>query len=404
MSMPAPTARPLRVLFLNRVHPPDEGATGQLLEQLAGGLAAGGMEVVVLAAGSGDSGEAPGRARVVRARVLAFSRASLPRRALSYLSVYPSLFLRAWRLPRADVVVTLTDPPLLAVLGPLLRWRHGGRLVHWAQDLYPEVAGELGVLRSGGLPARLLRWLSTWALRRHDSVIAVGRCMRQRLEARGLPGESIDVIPNWAVQAAGAPPADAIAAFRAEHGLGGRRVVMYSGNFGLAHPFEPVVEAARILEQRQPRVLFLFVGGGSRLQWLKDRAAGLSNVRFLPFQPVERLAASLGAADLHLASMHESACGLVVPSKVYGILAAGRPCVFIGPKTSEAARLIEENRCGEVVSPPDPAVLADVLQRWSDPARLAQGQAAAAALAPRLGLDAVLPRFRAILSAAPARR
>lgn len=391
----------MTVLFLNRVYPPVEGATGQLLAQLAEGLAREGMDVTVLTTAAGDEAAVAAArgvgVRIERVRVLAFTRASHWRRALSYLSVYPRLFWRAWRLPRADVVVTMTDPPMLLVLGPCLKWFKGGRLLHWAQDLYPEVAEELGVLRQGGAMARLLRGLSTWALRQHDRVVAVGRCMQERLRARGLAEERIEVIPNWALQDSAAAAAEEVGAFRREHGLADRLVVMYSGNFGLAHPFEAILEAARRMRTQGPRLLFVFVGGGSRLGWLREQAASLSNVRFLPLQPVERLPVSLAAADLHLASMHESACGLVVPSKVYGILAAGRPCLFLGPKRSEVGRLIEEHGCGEVLPPAEAPALVEALHRWTEPAKLRQAQQAAAALAPGLGVAAAQAAFGEVL-------
>lgn len=362
---------PPSILFLSRVYPPAEGATGQLLAELAPELARRGHRVTVVTShpGAGSiSSEAVDGVRVERVSGLSFTRASHWRRALSYLSLYPALLWRALRLPRADVVVTLTDPPLLLVLGVALKAFKGSRHVHWAQDIYPELAEEMDVLPKDGMVARALRWISTAGLRHADRIIAVGRCMKARLVQRGLAPSAIEVIPNWG-HGSNEPDETNHASnpFRAEHGLRDRFVIMYSGNLGLAHPFEAMLDAAERLRSAHPQVLFLFVGNGPRLPWVREQVAqrNLENVRFLPFQPREKLAQSLAAADLHLASMLHELCGLVVPSKVYGVLAAGRPCIFLGPRESEVAQVIEQQRCGRVVSSGDGATLADCLIEWA---------------------------------------
>ena len=185
------------VLFLNRVYPPDHGATGQLLAELTETLVQEGWRVSILAAGNAPPSTLNLQLSVQRVRGLPFTRAALWKRALAYASLYPALLWRGLRLPRHAVVVTLTDPPLLLLLGPLLKFWKRARLVHWAQDIYPEVAEELGVVRRHGLVAGVLRSFSTWALRRHDRIIVVGRCMQERLIARGLDKDKITVIPNW---------------------------------------------------------------------------------------------------------------------------------------------------------------------------------------------------------------
>ena len=358
---------PLRVLFLNRVYPPAEGATGEVLADLCAHLAADGFAPAVVTVGAG--GETREAGVLVRRAGLAgyegLKRAGTLGRAAGYLGVYPRLLAGALRAPRPSVLVTKTDPPLHLVLGPLLGRLLGVPAVHWAQDLYPEVAEALGVLASEGRLARGLRALSTWALRRHARVVVIGACMRARVEARGVDPARIVEIPNWALGAV-RPIAHHANAFRREHGLEGRFVVMYSGNMGLAHPFEAMLDAAEALVAADPRVLFLFVGGGARRAWIEAEAKrrGLGNVRLLPFQPRERLAESLSAADLHLVSMEPELTGLVVPSKIYGVAAAGRPCVFLGPEASEAARFVLGARCGDVLEHPDGAALAASIRRW----------------------------------------
>lgn len=363
------------VLFLNRVYPPDHGATGQLLAELAEALTQAGWQVSIVTAGTPPRESRNSKLEIHRVRGLPFTRAALWKRALAYASLYPALLGRALRLPRHEVIVTLTDPPLLLLLGPLLKFWKRSRLVHWAQDIYPEVAEELGVVRKKGFAAGLLRWLSSWALRRHDAILVVGRCMKERLMARGLAPEKITVLPNWPVGKSGSRGAEGRSGKSEVSGAAGHPpqssispppfTVMYSGNFGLAHPFEAIIEAVKILDHEAAPVRFILAGSGPKLESLRTALAGCPNVEFRGPAPLDQLHASLSAADAHLASMHEELCGLVVPSKVYGVLAAGRPCVFLGPPTSEVARLILESGTGAALSVDDGRALAGLLRGWA---------------------------------------
>ena len=338
-----------------------------MLRDIAEALASRGWEVSVLA--TGESGEAKTATRsgvVIHRAGAALSRRSVTLRAVSYFIMIPWLLARALLLPRTDFVVTMTDPPMLAVLGPMIGFFKRNKVIHWAQDLYPEVAEELGVLPKGTPLVTLLRSLSSQALKRCDAVVSIGRCMTSRLVRRGISYARIFHIPNWA------PPVTPIDRknnpFRREHGLEGDFVVVYSGNMGLAHDFDAVLKAAESLQGRH--IVFLMIGDGPRRAELQRAAAakGLSNIRFLPSQPASKLSESLSAADAHLVTMRANLCGLVVPSKVYGVLAAGRPCLFIGPSDSEAARLISEQDAGLVIDPAKPADLAGILLDWaSDP-------------------------------------
>jgi len=407
---------PPSILFLNRVYPPAEGATGQLLAELATELARRGYSVSIIASramAKDAKSQVIDGVRVERVGGLPFTRASHLRRALSYLSLYPAMLWRTLRLPRHDIVVTLTDPPLQLLLGPLLQWCKGSKTVHWAQDIYPELAEEMGVLPKDGLIARALRHLSTWALRRCDNVIAVGQCMKARLVQRGIAAQSIAVVPNWGHSAnaecgtrnadslTSKPEAKKTQSFRSEHELNGKFVVMYSGNLGLAHPFEAILEAAERLLSAMPEAVFLFVGNGPRLPWVQNQVKlrRLTNVRFVPFQPKENLAESLGAADLHLASMRHELCGLVVPSKVSGVLAAGRPCVFLGPEESEAAQLILQHACGSVLAHATGARLAACISQWArHPESLREARANALEAARRVNLGSAVTQFRKLFT------
>lgn len=333
--------------------------------------------------------------RVVRVGGRALDRRSLFRRAWSYVGLYPRLWKGLIR-ERSDVLLSLTDPPLQVLLSVAPGVR-ASRRVHWAQDIYPEVAEELGVFRRGGVVARLVRALSTWALKRQDVIVAVGRCMKGRLVERGIDPARIVVIPNWAHLPGEESRADT-AGFRAAQGWGDRPVIMYSGNFGMAHPFETIVAAAKTVGATHPAALFAFVGGGPREAWLREATAGSPNVQFLPYQPASQLRASLGSADVHLASMEANLSGLVVPSKVAGVLGVGRPCFFLGPHDSEAARQIDESGAGHVFAPEDAAALTAALQRLCDDAAWkAELHARAAAHAPRLTREAACEAFRRVV-------
>ncbi|MEN9468979.1 MAG: hypothetical protein RL630_712 [Verrucomicrobiota bacterium] len=352
------------ILFINRVYPPAKGATGDMLQGMAEALALRGWEVTILTtAAAGEPKKCTRRGvRILRSGG-ALSRRHVLLRAASYVFMIPRLITRALLLPRTDFVVTMTDPPMLAVAGLALKYFKRNRVIHWAQDLYPEVAEELGVLPRGNAISNLLRRLSTEALMRSDAVVAIGRCMASRLTARGISYAKISIIPNWAPAIQSLDRANN--PFRARHELEGQFVVAYSGNMGLAHDFDTVLDAAEKL--RGQRVVFLFIGDGPRRVEVEAaaRLRGIDNIRFLPSQPADKLSESLSAADAHLVTMRTNLCGLVVPSKVYGVLAAGRPCLFVGPADSEAARLIGDTDSGFVVEPGQSSQLASEILDWA---------------------------------------
>lgn len=373
------------VLFTNRVYPPAPGATGAVLAEMAGALVQLGWRVTVVtgpAEGAPSSEITDAGVHVERVGALRFTRASTLKRALAYLSHYPAMLTRMLRLPRPDVVVTKTDPPLHLVLGAIYHRITGVPAIHWAQDLYPEIAEALGVISSDKPFANVLRWVSSASMRQHGHVVAVGRCMKEKIEARGLSPETVSVVPNWPPGSVHPVPHE-YNPFRAEHDLENAFVVMYSGNMGLAHPFDAVLDAAEHVQSSDGKnghggnrssggpvrpIRFLFVGEGPRKEDLQAQVKrrGLANVSFLPFQPYDALAQSLSAADLHLVTMEHEAEGLVVPSKLYGALSAGRPALFLGPAGSEAARLVRDQRCGSVIESTRGTVLADTIRTWRD--------------------------------------
>lgn len=358
-----------RVQFINRSFPPVPGATGALLAELAPELVARGWDVDIVAGRAGEETRATGVTvrRVGSGHRGGSGRAPVWRRGLGFLGFYPRALRAALRHPRPDVYVIKTDPPLLAALGPVLRRRTGAPIIHWAQDVYPDVAEALNVLRPGGVVSRVARRVVRRALPQYDAVVSVGRCMEDRLRAHGVAGDRLRTVSNWALGSI--RPVNTSNPFRVRHGLGDAFVVMYSGNLGMAHPFDAFIDAAEVLSRSHGDVAFVIVGDGARKAWVEAEIArrGLGSVTLLPFQPQEGLAESLSAADLHLITMEPELIGAVVPSKLYGVLAAGRPALFVGPAGSEAARALVEAEAGEVVAP-DGRALVEAISRWKSDA------------------------------------
>jgi colanic acid biosynthesis glycosyl transferase WcaI len=259
-----------------------------------------------------------------------------------------------------SIVVAKTDPPLLGsfAIGPALA--RGACFVNWIQDVFPEVAERAGVPYIAGPLAAKLRATRNNTLARAAATVVIGEDMARTLVATGQVGrDSVHVIPNWADGAAIRPMPAESSTLRADWGLEGKFVVGYSGNMGRVHDFGTVVDAAEILKDNQ-QVRFLFVGAGRQQKTVRDEVQRrrLGNVVFAPYQPRERLAESLSVPDVHLCTLDPRFEGLVVPSKVYGIMAAGRPCIFVGAPEGEVARLVRRGQFGTVVGPGDGAFLA----------------------------------------------
>lgn len=347
----------LRLLILNQFFYPDISATSQLMTDLAQDLAEEGIEVTALCANAAYIGQAQlppsemwGKVRIERVAVVGFDRKNLLRRASSYVSFYITAFLRLLTLPRQHVILVLTTPPLIAVVAYAMRLLRGSKMVYLVQDVYPDIAIEFGVLRRGSLSAKFFERLNRFLLRKADAIIALGSCMRERLLAKGASDEKITVIPNWADGSQIKPLPHQANPFRAEIGLADKFVVLYSGNMGRAHDFTAIFGSMERLTG-EPGIVFLFIGSGARREELERfiREHPAANVRVMDYVPRERLPYTMAAADLALVAVADGLEGLVVPSKLYGIMAAGRPALYLGPESGEAARTILAHRCGYVV-------------------------------------------------------
>lgn len=367
----------MRILALNQFYPPDHAATAQLLGDLCEGLAAEGHEVsVVTSRGTYLGGsslprrEIRARVAVVRSWATSLGKRTILHRLCDYGSFWGSSLTDLVRAARPDVLVALTTPPMIASGVALVAAARRIPLVTWVQDVYPEAASRLGVLGETTPAYRALLGLSAWTHRRSTRIVALSQGMALRLQAQGAEAARVRVIANWADGSELVPVPREENAFRKEHGLEDSFVAMYSGNLGLGHDVATLIRAAEHLRELCPRAVLLFVGDGARRVEAERMAAGLGNVRFLPYQPRERLAESLSAADVHLVSLRPELEGFLVPSKLYGALASARPVCYVGPPGCEAASVVREHELGWTGPPGDSAGLANAIARLAgDPAR-----------------------------------
>jgi len=333
---------PPRILFFQRSVPPDHSATGALLFDLAKALRLRGWEVWI--AGTRSGTHAPERELLdgihfVRSVAPGISKASLVFRSLALPATWLAMLRAARSCPRPDVLVTLTDPPMSVCAGAWLSRRAKCRHVHWCQDLYPQVAAAAGMLNPRGVIYRAMDRLATRCLKGCDSVVAIGRCMQDRLSGAGVAST---LITNWSrISPADVPPPPA--GFR----------ILYSGNLGRAHDFEGLRSAAALTEARRDGITWTVCGDGPQSASI---GAGIER---LPSVPWAGFPVLLAGAHAHLITLRSEFCGLVVPSKLYDAAASGRPIIFAGPPDSECARAIRENGIGLTVPDRDGPALAN---------------------------------------------
>jgi colanic acid biosynthesis glycosyl transferase WcaI len=371
----------LKLLFVSQHYPPDAGATGRLLAELAEELVKAGHHVTVLTGRPTYAETKSIRAprdetrrgvRVIRLPLLPRFRGPLGRTA-HYASFAVASFLRGLFLAPPDAVFALSTTPMFGGIASLALARVKRRpFFYGVQDVYPEIAVALGVLRNRGLE-RLARLLETAAWRGAARVILIGRDLCEVARSRGVDPSRIAVIPNWA-DAKRISPIEK-SPFRRELGIEDEEfVVEYAGNFGRSQDLDAILEAARVVERASARpVRFLLVGGGVREEEVASSARGVPGVTVVPYQPEERIAEVLSAADLSLVPLRRGLSRFCVPSKVYSILASGRAVGAIVDPGSDVARIVEESGCGFRVDPDDiEGLAAEILRLSADPDRAAE--------------------------------
>lgn len=400
--MPTPS-----VLFINRVYPPGRGASGRILRDMAQSFAADGWKVTVLTTGpkAGQDNDGP----VIVRRVRGTDHVSS---GPGYLWIWLKLFFAALRLARRDLVISMTDPPMLVVIGRAYASMKGSHHIHWCQDLYPDLLPSLGIRLYGPIMDWMKR-LSRRSMKACDRVVVIGRCMARQLTHTGVENTRVTFIPNWPDFEI-LDPATSAAPVVADMpgGKESRELlrdenpkfrILYAGNIGRAHPMKTILDAAALLSEHS-EIEFVFVGdspGHEKLARERDKR-GIDNIRFLPFQPASSLRALLESGDIHLVSLREQAAGMAVPCKFYSSMAVGRPCIYIGPRGTEIARVLTECNAGSIVPQGDAEALRDAILSYrhnSDKWFAAQAGASSAGkiFVPQESIPAFLRRARDVI-------
>jgi colanic acid biosynthesis glycosyl transferase WcaI len=394
----------MKIIFFNRFFFPDTSATSQIVSDLAINLAAEGYEVHAITSrvsGGVEYEEIAGVA-IHRVAVALTGPHGLARRALAYLVYYRGARKAARALiAPGDVVVLKTDPPMLsAAVGHLAKHR-GAKLILWLQDVFPEVAHEYGVPGMGGPLGAVIRHVRNRSLSIADRIVVIGDRMANQISKAGPSPGHVEVIHNWADGETIRPVDRDSNTLRRTWNLGNDFVVGYSGNLGRVHEFETMLDAATLLKD-EPGIRFVVIGRGPRLQRVRERVTRehLENIRFEPHQDRDMLGQSLGVADVHLSVLRSGFEGLVHPSKLYGIMAAGRPTIFIGDAQGETASILSATRSGMVVKPGDSAGLVAAIRLLRDKVdvRTQMGIAARQAFDERYAMPIALQKWRSVLA------
>jgi glycosyltransferase involved in cell wall biosynthesis len=374
-----------KILFVNQYYWPDHASTAQHLTDLAESLVHQGYDVHVLCSkGSYKPGqpvrpsrEAHHGVQIHRVAATSFGRRKTIGRLCDYLSFYVKAILFALFLPRFDIVATLTTPPIIGLIGTMLKRLKGARHVYWSMDLHPDASLALGRMSRRNPFVALMTWISDAVYRAADRVVVLGPYMADRIAAKRVRPTKLVSIPVWSRQDEIYPLPRAGHPLREELGLADKFVAMYSGNLGIAHAFDEFLEAARRLRHRDD-VVFLFVGDGPRLREVREAKErdGLDNIRIMDYFPRHMLHASLSVADVHLISMRSEMTGIVVPGKLYGAMASGRPTLFVGPDHCETADTIRQAESGLTVRLGDPSGVVDAIELLSTAPELAEGMGA----------------------------
>jgi glycosyltransferase involved in cell wall biosynthesis len=357
-----------RVLVLNQYYWPGVEATAHLLSELCEALADE-FDLTVVT-GTVAGAETPERSvrngvEIVRVGSTSYDRSKLGFRAVNYLSYLGLSLVEGLRVEPPELVLCMTDPPVIADLALLLARRYDVPLVVVSQDVFPEVAVALKRLDNPVL-VETLRLATRLYLKRADRLVAIGETMRERLEGKGASRDRIVVIPNW-VDTTDLGPRPRDNQWAREHGLTDSFVVMHSGNIGHAQDLDTLIRSATFLRD-VPDLRIVLIGGGARRDELKQLARVLETdqLLFMGYQAREVLAESLSSADVHVVGLARGLSGYVVPSRLYGILAVGRPVIAAAEPDSETAKVVAEVGCGVVVPPGRPELLARAIRRAHD--------------------------------------
>ena len=393
----------MRILLLNEYFPPDTSATAKMAAAVAEALAEHHDVTVLCGRPSYDPAERHpfylrrrekrGNVIVERVGSTTFARFRMLGRLSNYISYLGLAIPRALTV-RADAVLAMTDPPIAGIVGALIARLKRCPFIYNIRDLYPEMALSGGIVRAACW-VKVWERLHCWALRHAARVIVLGEDARERIVAKGLdPARVVVVRDGVRTLEVTAPHSNHPVAREIRSGFS--FVVLHAGNLGYYGAWETLIEAARILNG--DGVGFVFVGDGAMRPQIEAFANGCSSVRFLPFRPFHEVPYVLAAGDIHLVTIRPGLEGIVVPSKLYPILAAGRPVLVLAPKASDSARLVERSGCGVLADPGDPAGVAAVVRELArNPDRIARMGQRAREIAPDFAAEKELQLFTRVV-------
>jgi colanic acid biosynthesis glycosyl transferase WcaI len=395
----------MKILVLNLYYPPDTSATAKIAAAFLEPVAAKHEVTLICGRPSYDPTEKrPWRlwqsermrgVTVIRVGSTDYPRTQMTRRVLNYLT-YVALSIPRALFVRSDLILAMTDPPFEGIVGAFVAMLKAQPFVYNIRDLYPDMALG-GSIVEPGLLARVWEMLHRWALRRATRVIVLGEDMRARIISKGVALDRVAVVRDGvelppASSSACELDAEVIRTIRS----GYRFVLLHAGNLGFYGAWETLLAAAR--ELAEDGVSLVFVGDGAQRSRLEAAAAGATNVRFLPFFPTHQLASVLSAADAHVVTIKRGLEGVVVPSKLYGVLAAGRPIVVVAPQQTDAASLAARDGFGVSADPDNSAELVAIVRTLlGDPRRLAAMGSAAQLAAARYARPKEALKFMQVL-------
>ena len=343
------------ILVISQVYLPDPASVGQHMHDAAAELVRRGYRVVVYSASRGyddPSQKFPRRETLDGVIIRRLSLSSLGKKSIKIRLLGQSFFLmqvmlRGLFTRQLGRILVSTSPPMASVAAVFIRFFRRVPITFWAMDINPDQVVAMGHAREESLMVRVFDTLNRAILKRARGVVALDRFMAERLEAKAPVGDRMVITPPWPHENVLEPVAHSENPFRKEQGLDENFVVMYSGNISPAHPVETVLEVARLMKDHD-RLVFLFIGGGNGKKRIDEFIAEhhLTNVRTLPYQPLETIKYSLSAADVHLVSMGAEMVGIVHPCKIYGAMTVARPILLLGPRESHAGELLEKFRMG----------------------------------------------------------
>jgi colanic acid biosynthesis glycosyl transferase WcaI len=357
----------MRILLVNQFFYPDVAATSQIGTDLAKELCKRGHEVVVLTGRYLYTKEdAPllskkdqhGSIRIIRVSGTHFSKKTVVGRLINFASFLFMALTKSFTI-MCDIVVCMTNPPFIGLIGVVAKWVRRKKTVAWLMDIYPDMPIAEGYFYKKSLIARLMYFLERRILKSSDYVITLTKQMADLIISK-IPDnpEKVCIAPIWAVGEIQPVPKDENLFFDKYPLYKDKTVVMYSGNFGLGHDFDTILKGNDTVKNELTH--FLFIGGGKKRKQVEDWVKfNSTRASILPYQPIEELEFSLSAGDIHLVTMKKEYKGVMIPGKIFGILAIGKPVLYIGPEDSAIADIVNEAECGFVVPNGD-------VERYSD--------------------------------------